>query len=188
LTVASGLSGIIRAVAPSDVLDFWFKQDRKAWFAKNPAFDEHIRARFLPLVERALNQELAAWHEEPAGCLALVILLDQFPRNMFRGTAKAFAGDPLARAAAKAILAQGWDKAYTEDEKTFAYLPFEHSESLEDQELSLRLFSGNANFEWARRHHAIIQRFGRFPHRNAALGRESTPEEIAFLKEPGASF
>jgi uncharacterized protein (DUF924 family) len=178
----------MQTVKPSDILDFWFQQDRKTWFEKNPDFDAEIRARFLPLFELALKQDLAVWRQAPASCLALVILLDQFPRNMFRGNAKAFAGDPLAREAARAIIAQGWDKAYSEDEKTFAYLPFEHSESLEDQEQSLRLFSGNANFEWARRHHEIIQRYGRFPHRNAALGRDSTPEEVEFLKQPGSGF
>jgi len=195
LTLAPGLSCIILAVAPSDVLDFWFKQDRKAWFEKNPAFDEQIRTRFLPLFERAIQQDLAAWQDEPASCLALVILLDQFPRNMFRGTARAFAGDPLARAAARVILDKGWDKVMSPDERSFAYLPFEHSESLADQELCLALMKEIAAFpetadlpKWADAHLNIIRRFGRFPHRNAALGRASTPEEIAFLKEPGSSF
>src|SRR6185503_6274143 len=151
-------------------------------------FDAEIRARFLPLYERAARGQLNAWLDDAESCLALVILLDQFPRNLFRGTARAFASDDRARACARTILEKGWDKSYSEDERTFAYLPFEHSEALEDQELSMRLFEGNPNIEWARKHWEIIRRFGRFPHRNAALGRASTPEEIAFLKEPGSNF
>jgi uncharacterized protein (DUF924 family) len=172
----------------AEILDFWFKRDRRDWFEKNPAFDAEIRARFLPLYERASREELESWREAPASCLALVIVLDQFPRNMFRGSARAFATDALAREAASTIVERGWDKNLSPDERTFVYLPFEHSEALEDQELSMRLFEGDPNFEWARKHWEIIRRFGRFPHRNAALGRVSTPEEIAFLKEPGSGF
>jgi uncharacterized protein (DUF924 family) len=179
---------MISAMGPLDILTFWFGQDRKAWFEKDPRFDEQIRARFLALYEQAVARELDEWQRAPKSCLALVILLDQFPRNMFRGTARAFAADALALAAARMIVDHGWDKDMTEDERTFAYLPFEHSESLEDQVRSLRLFEGNANFEWARRHWEIIRRFGRFPHRNAVLGRESTPEEAEFLKQPGSGF
>ena len=171
-----------------EVLKFWFERDRKAWFEKNPAFDEEIRQRFLPHYELGAAGMLGAWKEAPGSCLALVVLLDQFPRNMFRDSARAFAADPLARDAACTILDQGWDQAMTPDERMFAYLPFEHSEALQDQELSLKLFEGNANFEWARKHWEIIRRFGRFPHRNAALGRESTFEEIEFLGQPGSSF
>ena len=185
----------MRAVTASDVLDFWFTQGRKAWFEKNPAFDGKVRSRFLPLFESALKLELAVWQRDPASCLALVILLDQFPRNMFRGSAKAFAGDPLAREAARVILDKGWDKAMAPDERLFAYLPFEHSESLEDQERCLALMKEIAVFpatadmpKWAEAHLVIIRRFGRFPHRNAALGRASTPEEIEFLKQPGSGF
>jgi len=149
----------------------------------------------MTLFERAMKGELDFWLRQPASCLALVILLDQFPRNMFRGSAGSFAGDPLARAAARVILDNGWDKAMRPDERMFAYLPFEHSESLADQERCLALMQeipaspATADLpKWAEAHLAIIRRFGRFPHRNAALGRESTPEEIAFLKEPGSSF
>ncbi len=170
------------------MLSFWFGQERKRWFEKDPAFDEEIRARFLARYEAGVAGALEAWQAEPRACLALVILFDQFPRNMFRGTARAFQADALAREAAHVILARGWDQGYAEDERTFAYLPFEHSESIEDQELSLRLFQGNENLEWARKHREIIRRFGRFPHRNAALGRASTPEEIEFLKQPGSGF
>jgi len=182
-------------VTPSNVLDFWFGQNRKAWFEKNPAFDEQIRSRFLRLFEQALRDELNHWRREPVGCLALVILLDQFPRNMFRGSAKAFAGDQLARDAARIILDHGWDKTMTPDERMFAYLPFEHSELLADQERCLALMKEISAFpdtadlpKWAEAHLVIIRRFGRFPHRNAALGRTSTPEETEFLKQSGSSF
>jgi len=131
---------------------------------------------------------LADWLQKPKSCLALVIVLDQFPRNMFRGTARAFAADAAALEAARTIVDRGWDQAFSPDESTFAYLPFEHSESLQDQERSLRLFEGNENYEWARKHYEVVRRFGRFPHRNAALGRASTPEEVEFLAQPGSSF
>jgi len=171
-----------------EVLEFWFGQDRKAWFEKNADFDEEIRRRFLSDYELGAAGMLASWKQAPASALALVVLLDQFPRNMFRDSARAFAADPLARDAARAIRNRGWDQAMTPDQRMFIYLPFEHSESLEDQELSLRLFADNPNYEWARRHWEIIRRFGRFPHRNAALGRASTPEEMEFLMQPGSSF
>jgi len=178
-----------------DVLRFWFGLERKAWFEKDPALDAEVRRRFLPLYEAGAAGELAHWQKTPGDCLALVILLDQFPRNMFRGGAKAFATDPLARAAASAILDQAWDTALSPDERMFAYLPFEHSESLADQERCLALMQQLAAYpqssdlpRWAEAHLAIIRRFGRFPHRNAALGRASTPEEIEFLKQPGSGF
>jgi len=172
------------------VLDFWFHGDveRKEWFSKNNAFDEEIRARFLSLYEDAARDALAPWLESPAQCLALVIVLDQFPRNLFRGSARAFATDPRALAAARHAVDAGYDKRVGEVARTFFYLPFEHSENLADQERALELFSGHSNYEWARKHWEIIRRFGRFPHRNAVLGRESTAAEIEFLKEPGSSF
>jgi uncharacterized protein (DUF924 family) len=178
-----------------NVLEFWLRRDRKQWFEKSPALDEEIRARFLPLYEIASNNDLESWKRAPDSCLALVILLDQFPRNMFRGSAKAFGADSLARDAARVILDNGWDKAMTPDERMFAYLPFEHSESLADQERCLALMKEIALFpeaadlpKWAEAHLAIIRRFGRFPHRNAALGRATTPEEVEFLKQPGSAF
>jgi uncharacterized protein (DUF924 family) len=187
--------GIMRAVTPQDVHTFWFGLDRKAWFEKDPALDEEIRRRFLALYEQGATGLLADWRQTPAACLALVILLDQFPRNMFRGSAKAFAADRLARDAACDILDNNWDKAMTPDERMFAYLPLEHSESLADQERCLALMKEIAVFpatadlpKWAEAHLVIIRRFGRFPHRNAALGRASTPEEEEFLKQPGSSF
>ena len=185
----------MRAVNPQEVRDFWFGSDRKAWFEKSPAFDEEIRRRFLSLYELAAAERLEDWQKDPAGCLALVLVLDQFPRNMFRGSAKAFAADPLARAAARVILEHSWDKGMAPEERMFAYLPFEHSESLADQERCLSLMRGISVFpetadlpKWAEAHLVIIRRFGRFPHRNAALGRESTAEEIEFLTQPGSSF
>src|SRR5512139_4118585 len=118
------------AVEYAEILHFWFERDRKSWFAKDPLFDAEIRSRYLPLFERAAAGGLAGWTLEPRSCLALVIVTDQFPRNMFRGTARAFAADPLALEAARTIVARGWDQGYSVDERTFAYLPFEHSESL----------------------------------------------------------
>lgn len=172
------------------VLDFWFRgeEPRKEWFQKDPAFDAEIARRFLALHEVAAAGGLADWRRSPGDCLALIILLDQFPRNMFRGTAKAFATDAMALDAAKHAVDTGLDRSMSEVERTFAYLPFEHSENLADQERALELFAGNPNFEWARKHWEIVRRFGRFPHRNAILGRESTAAEIEFLKQPGSGF
>ena len=185
----------MQAMNPDELRRFWFDRNRKAWFEKNPAFDEEIRRRFLLLYELGAEGKLAHWQQVPADCLALVILLDQFPRNMFRGSARAFAADPLAREAAHVILDHGWDKTMSPDERMFAYLPFEHSESLADQERCLALMQEISVFpetadlpKWAQAHLAIIRRFGRFPHRNLALGRASTPEELEFLKQPGSSF
>jgi uncharacterized protein (DUF924 family) len=188
-------------VTPAEVLRFWFGagdaygKPRRASFAKDDAFDAEIRARFGSLHDQAGAGRLAAWQAEPASCLALVIVLDQFSRNLYRGSARAFAADPLARAAAEQALARGDDRAMPPVERMFLYLPFEHSESLQDQQRSCELMRTLADvpetadvYPYALRHREIIERFGRFPHRNAALGRESTPEEVAFLKTPGSSF
>ena len=179
----------MQLVKAADVLDFWFSRS-KDWFAKSPEFDEEIRARFLALHEAAASGELEFWKQDHLGCLALVIALDQFPRNLFRDRARAFATDEMARATARSLLRRGWDQRLTKDERLFAYLPFEHSEALADQELCCELMKplGPELLQYAERHREIIQRFGRFPHRNAALGRDSTPDEVAFLKEPGSSF
>ena len=174
------------------VLDFWFGtgaergKSHKRWFEKDPAFDAEIRTRFLVLYEELSAS--GAWLDPGPACLARIVVLDQFPRNMFRGMPRAFAADPLALAAAKHAVAQGYDRGLLPVERTFVYLPFEHSESLADQEKALELFTDHDNHKWAVKHWEIIKRFGRFPHRNAILGRESTPEEIAFLREPGSSF
>lgn len=172
------------------LLHFWFDEHPKDWFVKNPDFDAEIRRRFLALCERAAAGQLAHWADAPRSCLALILLLDQFPRNLFRGAARAFTTDAQARAAARVILARGWDKGMTQSEQLFAYLPFEHSESLEDQDLSCELMKDfdAKQREYAERHRDIIRRFGRFPHRNDSLGRQSTPAEIEFLRLPGSGF
>jgi uncharacterized protein (DUF924 family) len=192
------------AVGPADILAFWFGrpgdpaygQARSVWFRKDAGFDDEIRSRFLADVEAALAGQLAHWAATPDGLLALLILLDQFPRNLFRGEARAFAGDAQARALAATAVAEGWDQPLSAVEKLFVYLPFEHSESLADQERSLALFTelaaahaGCEGFlDYARRHFEVIARFGRFPHRNAALGRDSTADEAAYLAQPGSGF
>lgn len=168
---------------------------RTEWFQKDAAFDAKIQARFLALHEEAANGRLSRWKDDVGDCLALIVLLDQFPRNMFRGTARAFASDERALDAARHALARGYDRQLLPAERMFVYLPFEHSEALDDQLLSCELTRPLAAFEetrdvyqYAERHYAIVARFGRFPHRNGALGRPSTPEEIEFLKEPGSGF
>ncbi len=174
----------------AEVLRFWFDEHAKDWFVKNSSFDAQVRARFLELHGAAAAGRLVHWADESRSCLALVIVLDQFPRNMFRGEARAFATDSLALSAAHVILQRGWDKEMAQAEQLFAYLPFEHSESLSEQQLSCELMK---DFEadqlrYATRHREIIERFGRFPHRNDILGRESTAAEIEFLKQPGSGF
>ena len=177
-----------------EVLDFWFRgtETRPEWFRKDAAFDAEIRARFLGLYEQAASGALAHWIDHPSDGLALIITLDQFPRNLFRApgaeAARAYVTDALALAAARRAVDSGYDRALPEVARTFFYLPFEHSENLADQERSLQLFAGHPNEVWAVRHWEIVKRFGRFPHRNAALGRESTAAEIEFLQQPGSSF
>ena len=174
----------------AEVLCFWFEEHPKDWFVKNPAFDAEILFRFRALHEAAAAGRFAHWADEPGSCLALIILLDQFPRNLFRGEARAFATDALARAAAREILRRGWDRQMTQSERLFAYLPLEHSESLADQVLACELMKDfdADQLRYAIRHREIIERFGRFPHRNGVLGRESTAAEIEFLAQPGSGF
>jgi len=195
---------MINELAAQDVLDFWFGpanepgygKTRPAWFRKDPAFDAQVSARFGPLIEQALAEGLPSWRLRPQSALAEVLVLDQFTRNSFRDTPRAFAGDPLALACAKAMVASGQHAALLPVQRQFAYLPFEHAENLADQLESLRLFEQLGQqapaladlLRWAQRHHEIIARFGRFPHRNAVLGRESTPEEAEFLLQPGSGF
>lgn len=164
---------------------------REAWFKRDDAFDQDIRASFSDEVESALRGELDGMAETAEGVLALLLLLDQFTRNLFRGTPKAFAGDERARKIAKAALARSFDAAMSPNHRIFLYLPFEHSEDLADQERSVALFATLNDpraHDYAVRHKDVIARFGRFPHRNIALGRDSTQEEIEFLKTPGSSF
>jgi len=191
-------------MTPEEVLAFWFASPpgaedygrmRELWFEKDPSFDEAVRRILGPAHEAACAGVLDGWVASVRGSLALVILLDQVPRNLFRGEARAYAYDGEARATASAAIAQGFDRALLPAERMFLYLPFEHSEALADQERALELFAALEAFpetrgisENARRHAEIIRRFGRFPHRNRALGRADTAEEAAFLKEPGSAF
>ena len=186
------------------VLDFWFGTPgrseygsaRKAWFSKDSAFDAAVRERFGVLVERALRGELEAWSEAPRSALAQILLLDQFTRNAFRGTARSFAGDARALAAASRMVGSRQDEALPPFMRAFIYLPFEHAEGLAMQDEAIRLFTKLVSeapeqadmLDYAHRHRDVIERFGRFPHRNDLLGRQSTAEEIAFIKQPGSGF
>lgn len=183
----------------AEILDFWFGPvpgaRRRQWFASDPDFDRAIRERFFEDYQDACRGALEAWLTVPESCLALVLLLDQLPRNMFRGTPAAFAADGRALAAARHAVGQGFDAGMPPERRMFYYLPFEHSEDLEDQRRCVALtepFRDLSGFEdihdYALRHLRVIERFGRFPHRNAILGRENTPEEEEFLKQPGSSF
>ncbi len=182
------------------VLSFWFAEGpdtfRLAWFERNDAFDETCRTAFGDLVVPAREGALDGWAETPEGALALLLLLDQFPRNLFRGKPEAFASDAHARVIArKAVLARGFDLKLTTTQRVFLYLPFEHGEAMKDQNLSVALFEGlrdipdhakpGGTIDYAWRHWHVIRDFGRFPHRNAALGRESTAAELAWLAAGG---
>jgi uncharacterized protein (DUF924 family) len=176
-----------------EVLEFWFVQSRpRQWFAKDAAFDALLRERFLVLTRRAIASELDAWNAEPAGALALVLLLDQFPRQIWRDTAMAFAGDPQALAESLRAVERGWLEAEPEQaRRQFWLMPLMHAEDLAVQEAALPLFerfSDPHTADFARRPRDVIARFGRFPHRNALLGRVSSAEELAFLQTPGSRF
>jgi uncharacterized protein (DUF924 family) len=184
--------------AVREILEFWFGDDlkpRKIWFVRNLDFDEAIRSRFLSLHTQAATGKLDAWITTPESCLALVLLLDQFSRNMFRGQLQAFATDPKARQVAQMAIDQQFDQSLPPVQRQFFYYPLEHTEDLECQYQAVKLFEqfkDNAELDdsyvYALKHRDIIERFGRFPHRNSILGRASTPEEIEFLKQPGSSF
>lgn len=177
---------------PEAFLAYWFDPATKPkWFNGGAAFDEEVRAELGPLFERAAPGDLDGWAVETAGLLALVILFDQVPRNIHRGTPRAFATDPQALALARLAVDQGKDRGLSADERLFLYLPFEHAEDLADQDRSVALFRalGDQTYlDYAIRHRDVIARFGRFPHRNRTLGRASTAEELAFLEQPGSSF
>lgn len=184
-----GVDGI---ASVEEVLAFWFDElSERDWYNSTPALDQQVLRRF-----RATHLALArsvdpGWRADPASRLAAVIVLDQFPRNMYRATPLAFATDGLARREARLAIAAGADRLVHARQRPFFYLPFEHSEALEDQEYSVQLFSDLPDAElldYAVRHRDVVARFGRFPHRNSFVGRESTEEEIAFLKLPGSSF
>ena len=184
------------------ILDFWFGapgtagygMERAEWFRKDAAFDETIRTRFGAAIETAIAGGFADWTDD-RGLLARVLLLDQFTRNVYRDTPRAFAGDVLALELARGAVERGVDRGLIPVERWFVYLPFEHAEDVAAQEMGLEQFTRlrdetgfGGPLPWAQRHADVIHRFGRFPHRNAILGRASTPEEIAFLSTPGSSF
>ena len=174
-------------------LEFWFAPGMKArWFKKAQAFDREVRETLGQLHDKAAAGAFDHWRETPEGCVALVILLDQVPRHLYRNDARAFATDAAARTVTYHALDRAWDRRLSQDHCGFLYMPLQHSEDLEDQELSVRLTASldqdSSWHEWAIPHRDIIARFGRFPHRNAALGRTSTAEESEFLKQPGSSF
>ncbi len=174
------------------VLSFWFSQAaQKHWFVRSEAFDTQVREELGPIYERARKNELETWRNDPEGALALVILFDQVPRNIHRGTREAFATDDRALEIGRSAVARRFDQATDPARRLFFYLPFEHSEDAATQQESVQLFETLGNTEYTRyaiKHQEIIDRFGRFPHRNTILGRTSTPEEIEFLKTPGSSF
>ncbi len=194
----------IQAVAIQSVLRFWFgeageasyQERRRFWFGKQPEFDAAIREQFRQLHEQAASGQLKDWSQKPEGCLALILLLDQFSRNMFRDSPQAFATDAQALALAQQAVAAGFDQALTPLQRIFLYLPFEHSEQLADQTRSVELFEQlyqqapalSDVWDYAQRHQAVIKQFGRFPHRNAILGRDTTAEEAEFLQQPGSRF
>lgn len=175
-----------------EILTFWFDEVTPTqWFTKDEGFDETLRSRFGETVEAALEGRLADWAEAGESCLALILALDQFPRNIFRDTARAFAGDARAVELSWRCVARGWIVNWDENRRTFALMPMMHSEEIAVQEASLplfRMFSGEETVDYAIRHRNIVADWGRFPHRNEFLGRESTEAEIAFLKTEGSSF
>ena len=176
------------AAGPGDVLAFWQAAGPEKWFKKDTVFDREIAQRFLSVWREAASGRLSAWEATPQGALALVIVLDQFPRNMFRADRRAYQADPIARAVADRAIARHYDIEIPPDLRRFLYLPFMHSEQLADQERCIRLAAGLGDDEfikYADAHADIVRRFGRFPHRNAVLGRAVTPEERAFLDAGG---
>lgn len=174
------------------VLEFWFKEiEPKMWWATDPVFDDQIRQRFAQLLQQASQGELYLWRKEAKGRLAEIIVLDQFSRNVYRNTPSAFSQDPMALVLAQEAVAAGLHKMLSETERAFLLLPYMHSESrlIHVQAESLfREYAPEGNYEFELKHKAIIDRFGRYPHRNKILKRESTCEEIEFLKQPGSSF
>lgn len=174
------------------IIDFWFSElIPKQWFEKDDKLDNTIRERYSEVHRQAVQNELSKWRVVPLGRLAEIIVLDQFSRNMYRNSAKAFAADPLARQRAYEALDEGVDSQMESKQKTFLYMPLMHSENLRDHDRAIVLFDQpglELNLEYEIKHRDIIKRFGRYPHRNAVLGRESTQEEIEFLKQPNSSF
>ena len=198
------MSDAKKATGPDAVLDFWFGAagsaehgtQRKAWFVKDAAFDRAIAERFGATIEQALRGELGAWAATPEGALARIVVLDQFTRNAFRGERRAFAGDAQALAGASALVGSRQDETLPPLMRAFAYLPFEHAEGMAMQDEAVRLFTRlvavapelRSMLDYAHKHRAVIERFGRFPHRNAILGRRSTAEELEYVGTPGTAF
>ena len=194
------------AIEASEILTFWFDdpdrpgsefgQPRQCWFRQDPEFDDQVRSRFLTTYAQARQGDCDTWMTTPTGALALVVLLDQLPRNMFRGSARSFEADAQALTVAKTAIAQGFDHQVSSVERQFFYLPLEHSENLANQDQAVALFEPLAaadprlrsTLDYAYRHREVITRFGRFPHRNEILGRVSTPAELEFLQQPGSRF
>lgn len=176
----------------TEVIHFWFNEiEPKSWWLKDEAFDRQIQRRFGKLHQQANAGELFSWRDSAEGSLAEIIILDQFSRNIFRNQAASFASDPLALALAQNAIAKGFDKDLPATQRSFMYLPFMHSESLLIHSIAIELYESlglASNLEFEQRHKAIIERFGRYPHRNTVLGRRSTEEELAFLQQPGSSF
>jgi len=177
-------------VSPQDVLGFWFEElDRKLWFNSTPDLDNEIRDRFEGVFLAALNDDLPDWENSPSGCLALVILLDQFPLNMYRGKAESFSGEAKSREIARKAIEKKFDLQLAPEQNAFLYMPFMHSENMEDQDLSVSLYENaklEHNLRYAKHHRGIVKQFGRFPHRNKILGRQSTDAEIAYLNSKEA--
>ncbi|NJK40260.1 MAG: DUF924 domain-containing protein [Acaryochloridaceae cyanobacterium SU_2_1] len=197
--------------SPQSICEFWFgtsaddaevgEQHASLWWSKKPEVDAQIKARFGSYLPKVLGGELAAWQQSALGHLALILLVDQFPRNIFRGTAQSFAFDPVALSLCKQGIAAGVAQQLRPIQQVFFYMPLEHSEDFADQDFSVQLFEQLSQTkeprlaaqmafftDFAHRHHAVIERFGRFPHRNEILGRPSTAEELAFLQTPGSAF
>lgn len=175
-----------------DVLDFWFAPEHTSfWFAKDQHFDDKIRTQFSQIYQQAIHSELWSWRQTAAGRLAEIIVLDQFSRNLYRDQAQAFAQDSMALALAQEAITQQLDAQLSPEQRSFLYMPFMHSESKLIHEFALKLFQrlGNEmNLSFEKKHKVIIDQFGRYPHRNAILGRQSTPEELEFLTQPNSHF
>lgn len=187
--------GAMTNVTADEVLDFWFREtDREDWFERSDGFDQVIRDRFAQAVETARAGGYAGWCDTPRGSLAVIILIDQFSRNIYRDSPRAWSADDVALSCTKRAIARAYDADLGIEERKFLYMPLMHSEVLADQEQCVELFgrlatdADHVSLEFAIRHRDIVARFGRFPHRNEILGRESTAEERAFLEEPNSSF
>lgn len=175
---------------PQEIVDFWFAEDtRKLWFNSTPEFDRKLCENYQSVWEQASRGELDHWMDTAEGCLALVVILDQLPLNMFRGGAQSFATEARSREVARVAIDRGFDQQLPVEQQAFLYMPFMHSEALEDQRLALELFDQpglESNLRFARHHHAIVEKYGRFPHRNEALGRDSSAAETEYLNSKEA--